>query len=290
MLTRLTHLPSHRRDCPSPSRPVIALVLAFVCAAASIPAARQEGGQIDAPRLNQPGKDVQWVPTPSALVEKMLDLAELTPKDRLVDLGSGDGVLVIAAARRGARARGIEYDRKLVEFSKRKAAEAGVSQLTRFVRGDIFKSDFSDATVVTTFLLPSMNLRLRPTFLAMKPGTRIVANTFGIADWQPDGSVTIAPCERWCTALLWVVPAHVGGTWRTPKGALTLTQQFQMVSGTLGQEPIESGHLRGDEIFFTVGNTSYAGRVDGSRMRVSATVDGRVIEWTAVAQQPALGR
>ena len=245
--------------------------------------APQEGGQPDAPRLNQPGKDVQWVPTPPALVEKMLDLAGLTPKDRLVDLGSGDGVLVIAAARRGARARGIEYDRGLVEFSKRKAAEAGVSQLTRFVRGDIFKTDFSDATVVTTFLLPSMNLRLRPTFLAMKPGTRIVANTFAIADWQPDESVAIEPCERWCTALMWIVPAHVGGTWRTPKGDLTLTQKFQMVSGTLGKEPIENGRLRGEEISFTVGKSTYTGRVERNRMRVSATVDGHVVEWTATA-------
>jgi hypothetical protein len=217
----------------------------------------------------------------------MLDLAAHTPKDRLVDLGSGDGVLVIAAARRGARSRGIEYDRGLVEFSKRKAAEAGVSRLTRFVRGDIFKTDFSDATVVTTFLLPSMNLRLRPTFLAMKPGTRIVANTFAIADWQPDESAAIEPCERWCTALMWIVPAHVGGTWRTPKGDLRLTQQFQMVSGTLGNEPIENGRLRGDEISLTVGKSIYKGRVDGNQMRVSATVDGRVIEWTATAL-PAL--
>ena len=262
----------------------IAFVIVFICVTASSAGARQEGGQPDAPRLNQPGKDVQWVPTPPALVEKMLDLAGLTPKDRLVDLGSGDGVLVIAAARRGAHARGIEYDRGLVEFSKRKAAEAGVSQLTRFVRGDIFKTDFSDATVVTTFLLPSMNLRLRPTFLAMKPGTRIVANTFAIADWQPDESVAIEPCERWCTALLWIVPAHVGGTWRSPKGDLTLTQKFQMMSGTLGREPIENGRLRGEEISFMVSKATYRGRVEGNRMRVDATVDGQVTEWTAVAQ------
>ena len=262
----------------------IAFVIVFICVTVSSAGARQEGGQPDAPRLNQPGKDVQWVPTPPALVEKMLDLAGLTPKDRLVDLGSGDGVLVIAAARRGAHARGIEYDRGLVEFSKRKAAEAGVSQLTRFVRGDIFKTDFSDATVVTTFLLPSMNLRLRPTFLAMKPGTRIVANTFAIADWQPDESVAIEPCERWCTALMWIVPAHVGGTWRTPKGDLTLTQKFQMVSGTLGREPIENGRLRGEEISFMVSKATYRGRVEAGRMRVGASVDGRKIEWTAVAQ------
>ena len=266
-----------------------AFVIVFICVTASSAGARQEGGQPDAPRLNQPGKDVQWVPTPPALVEKMLDLAGLTPKDRLVDLGSGDGVLVIAAALRGTRARGIEYDRGLVEFSKRKAAEAGVSRLTRFVRGDLFKTDFSDATVVTTFLLPSMNLRLRPTFLAMKPGTRIVANTFGIADWQPDESVAIEPCERWCAALMWIVPAHVGGTWSTPKGDLTLTQKFQMVSGTLGKEPIENGRLRGEEISFTVGKSRHTGRVAGNRMRISATVDGQVIEWTATAR-PTLRR
>jgi len=233
------------------------------------------------PQLNQPGKDVQWVPTPPALVEKMLDMAHLTPNDRLVDLGSGDGVLVIAAARRGARARGVEYDPRLVEFSKRSARAAGVSARTKFVRGDIFETDFSDATVVATFLLPSMNLRLRPTFLALKPGTRIVANTFAIGDWEPDETATIEPCERWCTAMLWIVPARVGGTWRTPKGDLTLTQRFQFISGTLGNEPIESGRLRGEEISFAIGSTTYRGRVEGYRLRVSATVDGRVVEWTA---------
>jgi hypothetical protein len=235
----------------------------------------------DQPQLNQPGKDVQWVPTPPALVEKMLDIAHLTPHDRLVDLGSGDGVIVIAAARRGARARGIEYDRRLVELSKRRAREAGVTTRTKFVRGDIFETDFSDASVVTTFLLPSMNFRLRPTFLAMKPGTRIVSNTFGIADWQPDETAPIEPCERWCTAMLWVVPARVGGTWRTPKGDLTLTQRFQFVSGTLATEPIESGRVRGEEISFTVGTATYGGRVDGDRMLVSERVDRNVVEWTA---------
>jgi SAM-dependent methyltransferase len=284
MLTLVNHHARGRGYSRSAFALVIVLVIVFLPVSAGSAGAQQEGSQPDAPRLNQPGKDVQWVPTPPALVEKMLDLAGLTPKDRLVDLGSGDGVLVIAAAQRGARARGIEYDRGLVEFSKRKAAEAGVTRLTRFVRGDIFKTDFSDATVVTTFLLPSMNLRLRPTFLAMNPGTRIVANTFAIADWQPDESVAIEPCERWCTALMWIVPAHVGGRWSTPRGELTLTQKFQLVSGTLGQEPIGDGRLRGEEISFTVGEAAYTGRVQGSRMRVSATVDGQVIEWTATSR------
>jgi hypothetical protein len=255
-------------------------ILALAAASGAVFTAAQEA-QPYQPQLNQPGKDVQWVPTPPALVEKMLDIAQLTPRDRLVDLGSGDGVIVIAAARRGARARGIEYDRRLVELSKRRAQEAGVTPRTRFVRGDIFESDFSDASVVTSFLLPSMNFRLRPTFLAMKPGTRIVANTFGIADWQPDETVSVEPCERWCTAMLWIVPARVGGTWLSPKGDLTLTQRFQFVSGTLGTEPIESGRVRGQEISFAVGTATYRGQVDEDRMRLSGPVNGKLVEWTA---------
>jgi hypothetical protein len=211
----------------------------------------------------------------------MLDLAQVTSRDRVVDLGSGDGVLVIAAARRGARARGIEYDRQLVAFAKRRAQQAGVSGRATFIRGDLFESDFSDATVVTSFLLPSMNLRLRPTFLAMRPGTRIVANTFGIADWEPDETATIAACERWCTAMLWIVPAHVGGTWLTPKGDLRLTQRFQVVSGTLGNDPIEQGRLHGQDLSFTVRDVVYGAHVDGERMRVSATVEGKHVEWTS---------
>jgi SAM-dependent methyltransferase len=260
-------------------RVVLPLIVVLVYAYGAAAVAQDD--QSFQPHLHQPGKDVQWVPTPGPLVEKMLDLAGLTPDDRMVDLGSGDGVLVIAAARRGARARGIEYDARLVEFSKRRAREAGVDKRTRFDQGDIFKTDFSDATVVTTFLLPSMNFQLLPTFLAMKPGTRIVANTFGISDWAPDKTATITPCERWCTAMLWIVPAHVGGLWRTPRGELNLTQRFQMLSGTLGDEPIENGRLHGEEITFTAGGVTYSGRVEGTRMTVSATVDGKPEKWTA---------
>src|SRR4051812_24921851 len=166
----------------------LAVALGVLLALQAIPTAAQDT-PLPEPQINQPGKDVQWVPTPPALVEQMLDLAHLAPEDQLVDLGSGDGVIVIAAAQRGTRARGIEYDRRLVALSRRRAHVAGVSAKTTFVRGDIFHTDFSDATVVTTFLLPSMNLRLRPRFLAMKPGTRIVANTFGIADWEPEERV-----------------------------------------------------------------------------------------------------
>lgn len=260
-------------------RAATALALTAVLGVLASAAAQEQ--QPYEPQINQPGKDVQWVPTPAALVEKMLDLARLTSGDRLVDLGSGDGVLVIEAARRGARARGIEYDRRLVELSKRRAAAAGVTARTKFVRGDIFESDFSDATVVTTFLLPSMNLRLRPTFLAMKPGTRIVANTFAIGDWEPDETATVEPCDRWCTAMLWIVPAPVAGTWRTPKGRMTLTQRFQFVSGTLGNESIGNGRLRGEALSFTVGTTTYRGRIDGHQMRVTDTIDGKPVGWTA---------
>jgi hypothetical protein len=261
---------------------LLAVAATLMCSSFAMPIAAQKAPPPE-PQLNQPGKDVQWVPTPGPLVEKMLDLAGLTPNDRFVDLGSGDGVLVIAAAKRGARARGIEYDRGLVELSRRRAIEAGVGDKTRFDRGDIFKTDFSEATVVSTFLLPSMNLRLRPTFMSMKPGTRIVANTFAIADWQPDETTAIEPCERWCSAMLWVVPARVGGVWLTPHGDLTLTQKFQFITGTLGHEPIADGRLRGEEIAFTVAGDRYRGRVDGRQMRVSATVDGKAVEWIARA-------
>ena len=259
------------------------LVLTAATLAVS-PAAAQQKDPFE-PQLNQPGKDVQWVPTPPALVERMLDLAKLTPDDRLVDLGSGDGVLVIAAEKRVARARGIEYDGRLVDIARKKAREAGVESRTRFERGDLFKTYFSEASVVTSFLLPSMNLRLRPTFLAMKPGTRIVANTFALADWEPDETAEIQPCERWCKAMLWIVPARIGGTWRTPKGPLVLTQKFQSFTGTLGDEAVENGRIHGDEIAFTVGATSYKGRVeDDYRIRLSGTGGSKPVEWTL---QPA---
>lgn len=273
---------------PTRALPVfITSALTLVLALVAAPAGAQQGDEPDAPRLHQPGKDVQWVPTPLPLVEKMLDLAELTPRDTLVDLGSGDGVLVIAAAKRGIKAWGIEYERGLVEYAKKMARDAGVADKTKFVRGDIFKTDFSSATVVTTFLLPSMNLQLRPTFLRMKPGTRIVANTFAIASWEPDATAELEqPCERWCTAMLWIVPAPVQGIWRTPKGELMLTQKFQTVSGTFGKDPIESGRLRGPAITFTAGGVTYNGRVNGSRMTLTSTVEGKPVEFTATVLAP----
>src|SRR5688500_3559383 len=182
------------------------------------------------PQVGQGGKDVVWVPTPQALVDKMLDIAKLTPQDFLIDLGSGDGRTVITAAKRGTRALGIEYNPDMVELSKRNAAAAGVTDKATFAKADLFESDFSKATVITMFLLPSINMKLRPTLLKLEPGTRLVSNTFTMEDWEADETATISDdCTSWCTALLWIVPANVEGAWQHPQGELKLTQQFQVV-------------------------------------------------------------
>ena len=236
------------------------LVLAFIAATATL-AAQQGGFQ---PTVGQAGKDVVWVPTPEVLVEKMLDLANVTPKDFVMDLGSGDGRTVIAAAKRGARALGIEYNPDMVALSRKNATAAGVTNLATFEQADLFATDFSKADVVTMFLLPSINMRLRPTILNMRPGTRIVSNTFTMEDWEPDQQETVNNCTSWCTALFWIVPAKVEGTWQMTGGPLTLTQKFQHVEGTLGSTPIKDGRLRGAQFTFTAGTTKYSGTVNGN--------------------------
>ena len=230
------------------------------------------------PTVGQAGKDVVWVPTPQPLVEKMLDMAKVTPQDVVMDLGSGDGRTVITAAKRGARATGIEYNPDMVELSRRNAAEAGVK--ATFVKADLFETDLSPATVITMFLLPDINLKLRPKILDLKPGTRIVSNSFTMAEWEADQTETITgECTSWCTAYLWIVPAKVGGTWKIGNETLTLSQDFQMVSGTLGSAPIADGRLRGDEITFTAGGTKYVGKVTGNTMQGSSPR-----AWTATKQ------
>ena len=217
------------------------------------------------PRVGQPGKDVVWVPTPQALVDKMLDMAKVTPNDFVMDLGSGDGRTVITAAKRGATAMGIEYNPDMVALSKRNAEKEGVSAKATFVQADLFKADLSKATVITMFLLPSINMQLRPSILNLKPGTRIVANTFTMEDWEADETQSVTDnCSSWCTALLWIVPAKVQGTWKTPQGNLVLTQTFQNVTGNLNGTPITSGKLTGDQISLTVGGTTYNGRVNAA--------------------------
>jgi SAM-dependent methyltransferase len=233
------------------------------------------------PKVGQPGKDVVWVPTPQALVDKMLEMAKVTPQDYLIDLGSGDGRTVITAAKRGVTALGIEYNPDMVELAKRNAAEAKVSDKATFVKADIFESDFSKATVITMFLLPQLNLKLRPTILNLKPGTRIVSNSFTMDDWQPDETANVTEgCTSWCTALFWVVPAKVDGSWRLGTTDLSLTQQFQKIAGTLGAAPIADGTLSGDQISFSVGAAKYTGRVSGNAMQ-GTIVGGSGATWSA---------
>ena len=179
----------------------VLLLAALGCHAQQTPAPSVE------PYVGQPGKDVIWVPTPNALVEKMLDMAKVTPTDFVMDLGSGDGRNVIAAARRGARALGVEYDSTLVALSRRNAEAAGVADRAKFVEGDMFEADISKATVLALFLLPDNLRRLRPKFEALKPGTRIVLNGFPIDWWDAvDTQVMTGDCGNWCTAYLFVVP------------------------------------------------------------------------------------
>jgi SAM-dependent methyltransferase len=238
------------------------------------------------PQVGQAGKDVVWVPTPPALVEKMLDMAEVTPRDYVVDLGSGDGRNIIAAAKRGARALGVEYNPEMVELSRRLAATEGVGDKASFVRGDMYEADFSQATVLALFLLPDNMMKLRTKFLALKPGSRIVGNTFGFEGWNPDQQETISgECTSWCTALLWIVPAKVEGTWRIPGGELAFAQNFQMLSGTLTAggrvTPIAEGRMRGDEIRFVAGDAEYTGRINGDSIEGVVTLEGKSERWTA---------
>lgn len=232
------------------------------------------------PKVSQPGKDVVWVPTPQAAAEKMLDVAKLTAQDYVMDLGSGDGRTVIAAAKRGAQAMGIEYNPDLVELSKKHAEAAGVAAKATFMKADLFETDFSKATVITLFLGDELNMKLRPRILDLKPGTRIVSNTFTMADWEADDTVTVTDdCASWCTLHLWIVPAKVEGTWTLPQGNLALKQRFQKISGSLGSVPISNGKLRGDEITFTVGKAHYVGHVNGNS--IQGNVTGKSGTWNA---------
>ena len=220
------------------------------------------------PTVGQSGKDAVWVPTTEAMVEKMLDHARVTADDFVMDLGSGDGRMIIAAAKRGARGLGVEYNPELVEYAKRQAAAAGVSDRAAFVQGDMYTADISKATVLALFLLPGNLEKLVPRFLDLPPGTRIVANTFWIDDWTADDTQTLKEnCDNWCTSRLFIIPAKAQGTWRTPDGALLLTQQFQMLEGTYtpdGGGPLTvKGRLRGRAITLSVGGLEYEGAVNG---------------------------
>ncbi|MGE0393692.1 MAG: class I SAM-dependent methyltransferase [Vicinamibacterales bacterium] len=266
-------------------RRLLGIALAAL-ALTGVPVTRATAGQAPGePQIGQPGKDVIWVPTSPELMEKMFDLARVTARDYVVDLGSGDGRMVIGAALRGARALGVEYDPLLVTRSREAAARAGVADRARFVRGDMYTTPFGRPTALTLFLLPSNLIRLRDRLLALAPGTRIVVNTYGIPDWRHDAEVSLDLCDPWCTARLWVVPARVDGAWETAEGTLTFAQRFQDIAGTLsaatGQLPLTGGRLDGDRISFRIGPRAVSATVRGGVMRGVVTFEGRETAWHA---------
>lgn len=245
-------------------------------------------GEEYVPEVGQQGKDVVWVPTPQELVDTMLAIAKVTPSDYVIDLGSGDGRTVISAAKRGAKALGIEYNPDMVSLSKRNAAREGVSGKTEFIEADLYDTDLSRATVITMFLLPEINLKLRPRLLELRPGTRIVSNTFTMGEWEADVHVTTEDnWNSWNTALLWIVPAKIEGTWKLGTDELILSQEYQMVHGRLRQGEktitISGGRLNGNEITFRAGDYLYTGSINGNRMsgKVSDSVLGNTGNWAA---------
>jgi len=266
----------------------LALALATGCAVA-----QKQGDAQYAPTVGQAGKDVIWVPTPPELVDKMLRMAKITPEDFVIDLGSGDGRIAIAAAKKfGARAQGIEYNPDMVALSNREAQRQGIADKVRFVKADVFQSDFSQATIITMYLLPDLNLKLRPRILDLKPGTRVASHQFSMEEWQPDERAEIDGR----LAYLWIVPAKVGGTWSLraegsgQERELSLRQSFQLLSGQLkgGAAALElaEAKLRGDEIRFTVVEGTvrrdFSGRVRGTTMDGTVSSTGApVSRWFA---------
>jgi SAM-dependent methyltransferase len=271
---------------------LLAWVLIFA-AVASVQA--QPAKEEYQPRVGQQGKDVVWVPTPQALVDKMLDLAKVTAKDYVIDLGSGDGRTVITAAKRGARALGIEYNPEMAKYANEQAQAAGVAGVgpgkATIRQADIFQTDIKDATVITLYLLPALNMKLRPQLLALRPGTRVVSHSFTMDDWEADEISTLDGRR----AYFWVVPAQVMGNWtleaNNQRMDLTLEQTFQKINGSVGSAPVHAGlrdtRLRGPFIQFSyVGQDrvrrDFNGRVDGQKMEGSFRDEkGGEGKWTA---------
>jgi SAM-dependent methyltransferase len=266
------------RELPVSSRTALFCVLAFAASLAAQDLPRY-GDELYQPRLRQPGKDVMWLPTPDAMVDRMLTMARTTNADVVYDLGAGDGRLPIAAAQKfGAEAVGIEYDRDLAALARRNAERAGVAGKVSIIQGDIFKEDFSRATVVTLYLLPDLNQQLRPQLLAMKPGTRVVSHAWDMGEWEPDAIQRLGDGE----AFLWIVPARVEGRWTLRdeagffSGELTLNQRFQRVGGTLtlrgnNAQPLLGAYVEGDIFGFTFVD------LDGGVRSVRARVDGKTL-------------
>ena len=251
------------------------------------PAAQQPFEQ----KPGQPGKDVVWVPSPPDMVNKLMEMGQVTAKDFVIDLGSGDGRNVIAAAKLGAQALGVEYNPDMVALSRKLAQDAGVGDKAQFVQADMYEYDISKATVMALFLLPVNMNRLAPKFFNLAPGSRIVANTFGIDGWEPDARVQLpqaSECESWCEALLWIVPAKVAGTWTMPNGSMTLTQEYQAVQGTITiggrSQTVVMGRLKGEELTFTAGGLTYKGIAKGNTITGSVTTPKGDLPWTATRQ------
>lgn len=265
---------------------LVASTLSFI-PATELSAQNSNAVPLYEPEIGQPGKDVVWVPTPRELVDTMLSMAEVTPDDFVIDLGSGDGRTVITAAKRGAYALGIEYNPDLVVLSRRNAESEGVSDRTGFIEADLFEYDLSLATVITMFLLPEINLKLRPRLLELNPGTRIVSNTFTMGEWEPDLEVTTPEnWNSWNTAFLWIIPARVEGLWEIGKDQeLIITQKFQMIEGKFisGEKSINitNGRLRGNEITFRINNVLYTGNVSGNNMEGMMEENGTEKIWKA---------
>jgi SAM-dependent methyltransferase len=239
------------------------------------PATPEYGDEFYRPHSGQAGKNVVWVPTPDSLVQKMLQAAKVTDKDLVYDLGSGDGKIPIAAARDfKARAVGIEYNPEMADLARRNAKRAGVEDKVKIITGDIFESDFSAATVVTLYLLPDLNYKLRPTILKMKPGTRVVSHQFNMRDWEPDETFT----EGYRDAYLWIVPGQAAGRWTFKEekgewiGTADLSQVFQRVGGYLRvgdkSQPLLSPTLVGDQLSFSFADP------DGQARSVRGTIKG----------------
>ncbi|HET7032331.1 MAG TPA: methyltransferase domain-containing protein [Casimicrobiaceae bacterium] len=266
----------------------LALVGTFSVAVSAPAQDPQFGDELYRPRLRQPGKDVMWLPTPDAMVTRMLEAAKTTRDDVVYDLGAGDGRIAIAAAKEfGAMAVGIEYDGNLAALARRSAQRAGVADNVTIIQGDIFKEDFSGATVVTLYLLPDLNQQLRPQLLKMKPGTRVVSHLWDMGEWEPDDTLRAGDSE----AFVWIVPASVGGRWKVPEGngqweaLIDLTQRFQRVGGTVtirGEtQPLLGAFVRGATLGFTFvapdgGVRSVRARVDGDVFDGSLQFAGRL--------------
>lgn len=271
-----------------PVKFLLALAAAFSLA---LPAAAQTKPY--EPHIGQAGKDVIWVPTPDEVVERMLRMAQTTKDDLVYDLGAGDGKIAIAAAKKfGARSVGIEYNPDMAKHAQSNAEKAGVAGRARIQQGDIFATDFTQATVVTMYLLPALNLKLRPTILAMKPGTRVVSHSFTMDDWEPDETSNMDGRR----AYFWVVPANVMGNWTAEAGGerlqLSFEQRYQKIEGSVTLSPTMQGglrdaRLRGFAISFSfVDNAGvrrdFTGRVVGQKMEGSfRTEDGKEGRWTA---------